>query len=72
MNHLFKRFWPCLLPLMAVGSGNVFAQNNQLEEIQEIVITGATRTYSALGTTRSMPANRVDYINYRVVGQTGV
>lgn len=54
MNYRFNRYWPCLLPLMAVGSGDVFAQDNQLEEIQEIVITGAARSYSALGTTRSM------------------
>ena len=54
MNHRFKKFWPCLPPLLALGAGEVFAQENQLEEIQEIVIVGASRTYSALSASQSM------------------
>ena len=54
MNHRFKKFWRCLPPLLALGAGDVFAQENQLEEIEEIVIVGASRTYSALRTSQSM------------------
>lgn len=54
MNHPFERIWPCLLPIVTLYPGIVFAQESNLGEIQEIVITGASRTYSALSTTQSM------------------
>lgn len=53
MKPLFRRYWPCTLPLVVLGSTPVFGQE-QVEEIQEIIVTGAFRTYSALNTTQSM------------------
>lgn len=54
MNVKFRRLWPALIPAISLASPAAFAQQGQGEEIQEIVITGASRSYSALSTTQSM------------------
>lgn len=53
MNSQFKRRWPLAIVAVSLAAPSAFAQQES-EEIQEIVITGATRTYSALTTTQSM------------------
>ncbi len=52
MNLLFKRYWPCAIPVVTLIAPNALAQDDA--RIEEIVITGAARTYSALSTTQSM------------------
>ena len=57
MNQQIKRYWPCLLSLVVADCDNLFAQEiheGQLRKIEEIIITGTARTYSALNTTQSM------------------
>lgn len=54
MNVKFRRLWPVLIPAISLAAPAAFAQQGQGEEIQEIVITGASRSYSALSTTQSM------------------
>ncbi|CAN0462614.1 unnamed protein product, partial [Discosporangium mesarthrocarpum] len=55
MSVQFRRLWPVMIPAISLAAP-VFAQQNQEQDqqIQEIVITGAARTYSALSTTQSM------------------
>ena len=53
MNPQFKRVWPAILPVLALPI-TAAAQESDIEQIQEIVVTGAARTYSALSTTQSM------------------
>ncbi|MDA0688864.1 MAG: TonB-dependent receptor [Proteobacteria bacterium] len=52
MKLLFRRYWPCAIPMMALSASSAVAQEEG--RIEEIVITGAARTYSALSTTQSM------------------
>lgn len=53
MHPRFKRIWPVMLPVLALPIPAI-AQESEVQQIQEIVITGAARTYSALSTTQSM------------------
>ncbi len=52
MKLLFRRYWPCAIPMVVLSASSTFAQEEG--RIEEIVITGAARTYSALSTTQSM------------------
>jgi iron complex outermembrane recepter protein len=54
MNSIFRRLWPCLVPMAVFTTSAANAQAAEQEEIQEIIVTGAARTYSALSTTQSM------------------
>ena len=49
----FKRIWPAMLPVLALPFPAA-AQESDIEQIQEIIVTGAARNYSALSTTQSM------------------
>ena len=49
----FKRIWPAMLPVLALPFPAA-AQESDIEQIQEIIVTGAVRNYSALSTTQSM------------------
>ena len=53
MNPYSKRSLPLLVPLASLATSIAAAQDN-FQEIQEIIITGGARTYSALSTTQSM------------------
>ncbi len=55
MSLQFRRLWPVMIPAISLAAP-VFAQQNQgqNQQVQEIVVTGAARTYSALSTTQSM------------------
>lgn len=52
MKLLFRRYWPCAIPIVAMSAPSALAQEEG--RLEEIVITGAARTYSALSTTQSM------------------
>lgn len=52
MKLLFRCYWPCAIPAMVLSASSTLAQEEG--RIEEIVITGAARTYSALSTTQSM------------------
>lgn len=56
MKSDFKRLWPALVPVISLAAPAAMAQQEeqQTTEIQEVVITGSARTYSALTTTQSM------------------
>ena len=55
MGKRLKRSRLLAIPLIALSSaGGAVGQESEFEDIQEIVITGASRTYSALRTTQSM------------------
>lgn len=57
MNSKFKQLWPVFVPVICLASPAVVAQQtgqDNGDEIQEIVVSGAARTYSALTTTQSM------------------
>ena len=53
MYTRFKRIWPAMLPVLALPFPAA-AQESDIEQIQEIIVTGAVRNYSALSTTQSM------------------
>lgn len=53
MYTRFKRIWPAMVPVLALPFPAA-AQESDIEQIQEIIVTGAVRNYSALSTTQSM------------------
>ena len=53
MYTRFKRIWPAMLPVLALPFPAA-AQESDIEQIQEIIVTGAARNYSALSTTQAM------------------
>lgn len=55
MKFRIRQLWPAIVPAMClVASATVAQEDQQSEEIQEILITGAARSYSALSTSQSM------------------
>lgn len=55
MKFRIRQPWPVLVPAMCLmASATVAQEEQQSEEIQEILITGAARSYSALSTSQSM------------------
>ena len=53
MYTRFKRIWPAMVPVLALPFPAA-AQESDIEQIQEIIVTGAARNYSALSTTQAM------------------
>lgn len=53
MNPYSKGCLPLMIPIATLAASIAAAQDN-VQSIEEIVITGAARTYSALSTTQSM------------------
>ncbi len=53
MHPRFKRNWPAMLPVVLLPFPAA-AQVADIEQIQEIIVTGAARNYSALSATQSM------------------